>query len=242
MRWQRAASPNRLSLLVGSSRLMLIKIGFDRGRATLVIAIGVRTGSKFFSNHSTMAAAEDGGPGGAKAHVCDLVVVGYRGCRGGIAAIGFGIPINEFTLGTTLIVAGISGLTGGLILIGLAAVVGELGRVAEALRTRVVARPAARPAEAQEPVAAAAAASAPARRPWPALRPLDRPADPATTEARTRAVQRAPSSRAPSQRQLRRRWTFGCRNRASAVEHSASRATQGRAFDRRGRRGGSAVP
>jgi hypothetical protein len=44
MRWQRAVSPNRLSLLVGSSRLMLIKIGFDGGRATLVIAIGVERG------------------------------------------------------------------------------------------------------------------------------------------------------------------------------------------------------
>jgi hypothetical protein len=55
----------------------------------------------------------------------------------GIAAIGFGIPINEFTLGTTLIVAGVSALTGGLILIGLAAVVAELGRLGEAVRTRI---------------------------------------------------------------------------------------------------------
>src|SRR5262249_26006814 len=41
--------------------------------------------------------------------------------RGGFVAIGFGIPINEFTLGTTLIVAGTTALTGGLIQIGLAA-------------------------------------------------------------------------------------------------------------------------
>jgi hypothetical protein len=39
----------------------------------------------------------------------------------GFAAIGFGVPINEFTLGTTLIVAGTTALTGGLIQIGLAA-------------------------------------------------------------------------------------------------------------------------
>jgi TIR domain len=39
----------------------------------------------------------------------------------GFAAIGFGVPINEFTLGTTLIVAGTIALTGGLIQIGLAA-------------------------------------------------------------------------------------------------------------------------
>src|SRR5262249_49930847 len=68
----------------------------------------------------------------------------------GIAAIGFGIPINEFTLGTTLIVAGVSALTGGLILIGLAAVVAELGRLGEAVRTRIAVRPEARPAEAPE--------------------------------------------------------------------------------------------
>src|SRR5262249_54230562 len=68
----------------------------------------------------------------------------------GIAAIGFGIPINEFTLGTTLIVAGVSALTGGLILIGLAAVVAELGRLAEAVRTRIAPRPGVRPAEAPE--------------------------------------------------------------------------------------------
>ena len=72
----------------------------------------------------------------------------------GIAAIGFGIPINEFTLGTTLIVAGVSALTGGLILIGLAAVVAELGRLGEAVRTRITARPAAaRAAEAPETMA-----------------------------------------------------------------------------------------
>jgi hypothetical protein len=68
----------------------------------------------------------------------------------GIAAIGFGIPINEFTLGTTLIVAGVSALTGGLILIGLAAVVAELGRLGEAVRTRIAVRPQARPAEGPE--------------------------------------------------------------------------------------------
>jgi len=78
----------------------------------------------------------------------------------GIAAIGFGIPINEFTLGTTLIVAGVSALTGGLILIGLAAVVAELGRLAEAVRTRIAARPAARPAEAPDAVEPAASTTA----------------------------------------------------------------------------------
>src|SRR5258707_14336299 len=68
----------------------------------------------------------------------------------GIAAIGFGIPINEFTLGTTIIVAGVSALTGGLILIGLAAGVAEPGRLGEALLTRNDVRARARPTEAPE--------------------------------------------------------------------------------------------
>ena len=74
----------------------------------------------------------------------------------GIAAIGFGIPINEFTLGTTLIVAGVSALSGGLILIGLAAVVAELGRLGEAVRTRIAPRPGPRAAEAPAVVEPAA--------------------------------------------------------------------------------------
>src|SRR5262249_59285412 len=110
------------------------------------------TGPKLFSNHSIMASAEDGGPGrGAQRRGVNMSVIlsllGIVLAAVGIAAIGFGIPINEFTLGTTLIVAGVSALTGGLILIGLAAVVAELGRLADAVRTRIAARPAARPAE-----------------------------------------------------------------------------------------------
>jgi hypothetical protein len=74
----------------------------------------------------------------------------------GVAAIGFGIPINEFSIGTTLILAGATALTGGLILIGIAAVVAELGRINEALKTRAVVRPAARAGESPEPLAPAA--------------------------------------------------------------------------------------
>ena len=85
-----------------------------------------------------------------------LSLLGIVLAAAGVAAIGFGIPINEFTLGTTLVLAGTTGLAGGLVLIGLAAVVAELGRITEALKTRPVARPAARPPEAVEPVAPAA--------------------------------------------------------------------------------------
>jgi hypothetical protein len=87
-----------------------------------------------------------------------LSLLGIVLAAAGVAAIGFGIPINEFTLGTTLVLAGTTGLAGGLVLIGLAAVVAELGRITEALKTRPVARPAARPPEAVEPVVPAAPA------------------------------------------------------------------------------------
>lgn len=100
----------------------------------------------------------------------------------GIAAIGFGIPINEFTLGTTLIVAGVSALTGGLILIGLAAVVAELGRLGEAVRARIAVRPEARPAEAAEVEPAPTAMTVP---PAPMVAVTVRP--PQTVSPRARA-------------------------------------------------------
>ena len=81
-----------------------------------------------------------------------LLVLGILVGAAGIATIGFGIPINEFALGTTLIMAGTTALVGGLILLGLSAVISELGRLAEALKSRPVARPAvARAGEVPEP-------------------------------------------------------------------------------------------
>jgi len=83
-----------------------------------------------------MAAAGDGGPGGAYNMSVILSLLGIAIAAAGVAAIGFGIPINEFTLGTTLIVAGVSALTGGLVLICLAALLAELGRLGEVILTR----------------------------------------------------------------------------------------------------------
>jgi hypothetical protein len=104
-----------------------------------------------------------------------LSLLGIAIAAAGVAAIGFGIPINEFTLGTTLIVAGVSALTGGLVLIGLAAVVAELGRLSEAIRTRLVVRAPGRSVEPPElvpPAAGPAAASiTPARPVSSSLRP-----------------------------------------------------------------------
>src|SRR5499425_804721 len=79
-----------------------------------------------------------------------LSLLGIAVAAAGVAAVGFGIPINEFTLGTTLIVAGVSALTGGLVLLGLAAVVAELGRLRETMRTRLAIRPTARSGEPPE--------------------------------------------------------------------------------------------
>jgi hypothetical protein len=118
-----------------------------------------------------------------------LLVLGLVVAAAGIATIGFGIPINEFTLGTTLIIAGSTALSGGLILIGLSAVVTELGRLAEGLKARPGARGAVRPAEPAEPatpaapaiVAAPAMATAPAMA-APAIAPPPPPA--AATPAR----------------------------------------------------------
>jgi len=55
----------------------------------------------------------------------------------GLLMIGFGIPINEFSFGNTLIGAGTTASVGGLIIIGLGVVAGQLRRVAETGR-RVV--------------------------------------------------------------------------------------------------------
>jgi hypothetical protein len=76
-----------------------------------------------------------------------LLLIGLLGAGAGLAAIGFAIPINEFSLGNTLIIAGTIGLSAGLILIGLAAALRQLGRIAQAL----TARPAPRALRASEP-------------------------------------------------------------------------------------------
>jgi hypothetical protein len=54
----------------------------------------------------------------------------------GAVMIGFGIPVNEFSFGNTLIVAGVTALVGGLIVVGLGVVVSQLQRIAEALSAR----------------------------------------------------------------------------------------------------------
>jgi hypothetical protein len=65
-----------------------------------------------------------------------LLLIGLLATLAGLAAIGFGIPINEFSLGNTLIIAGTMALSAGLILIGLAAALRQLRRIEAALASR----------------------------------------------------------------------------------------------------------
>jgi hypothetical protein len=65
-----------------------------------------------------------------------LLSIGVIATAIGMFTIGFGIPINEFSFGNTLIIAGTVSVTGGLILIGIAAAVRELRRIAAAVGGR----------------------------------------------------------------------------------------------------------
>jgi hypothetical protein len=89
-----------------------------------------------------------------------LFALGLIGVVAGLAMIGFGIPINEFSLGNTLIFAGTTALTGGLILFGLGAAVAQLQRISDVLAARPVPRPGRQP-EAFEPQAPGGRSSGP---------------------------------------------------------------------------------
>jgi len=65
-----------------------------------------------------------------------LLMLGLFATAAGVAMVGFGIPINEFGLGNTLIIAGTTAIVGGLILIALAEAVRQLRRIAEGLMAR----------------------------------------------------------------------------------------------------------
>jgi hypothetical protein len=69
-----------------------------------------------------------------------LYGIGVFALFAGLLMIGFGIPINEFSFGNTLIGAGTTAGIGGLIIIGLGVVAGQMRRVAEALTVQSSAR------------------------------------------------------------------------------------------------------
>lgn len=68
-----------------------------------------------------------------------LLVIGLLAAAIGAIMVGFGIPINEFSLGNTLIIAGTTALMGGLIVIGLALALRQLANLAAALNARPLA-------------------------------------------------------------------------------------------------------
>jgi hypothetical protein len=83
-----------------------------------------------------------------------LFGIGACALFAGLVMVGFGIPINEFSFGNTLISAGTTAAVGGLIIIALGIVAGQVRRVAEALAGQLPARPG-QPADAVDNATAA---------------------------------------------------------------------------------------
>jgi hypothetical protein len=77
-------------------------------------------------------------PHGKARMYVSLLVLGVMVTLAGAAMLAFGIPINEFGLGNTLIIAGTAAFVGGLILIGVSEAVRQLRRIAESLLARPV--------------------------------------------------------------------------------------------------------
>jgi len=104
-----------------------------------------------------------------------LFSVGTFALVAGLVMVGFGIPINEFSFGNTLISAGTTAAVGGLIIIALSVAVGQLRRIAESLAGDLPARYA-QPMDLVEATGASSpAAGMPDRIPFP---PRPRPETP----------------------------------------------------------------
>jgi hypothetical protein len=101
-----------------------------------------------------------------------LYGVGAAAVVVGVVMVGFGIPINEFSFGNTLIGAGTTAAVGGLIVIGLGVVVAQLHRINAALAMRAPIR-SSRPLDIFENAAGSRAAPAPGRIPFPPKQKTD---------------------------------------------------------------------
>jgi hypothetical protein len=130
-----------------------------------------------------------------------LFVVGAIAVMVGVGMVGYGIPINEFSFGNTLIVAGTTAVVGGLIVIAISAAVSKLQRIAETLATRTPVR-SNRPIEMFEPPSGSRAAPMPGQIPLPprpkseaAVREAQPPADMAVEDHPAAAA--APTLRNP---------------------------------------------
>jgi hypothetical protein len=95
-----------------------------------------------------------------------LYLLGVLCVIGGAAAVGFGLPVKEFSFGNTLIGAGVTGLVGGLIVVGLAAAISQLQRVVEMLGARPLSR-SGRAMEPFEPSGAVRLGHGPGQVPFP---------------------------------------------------------------------------
>jgi hypothetical protein len=119
-----------------------------------------------------------------------LLSIGVIATAIGMFTIGFGIPINEFSFGNTLIISGTISVTGGLVLIGIAAAVRELRRIADALGGRPLMRNT-RPESAEPPAQGlgARSGSSTGRGPFPQKPNTEGPGrEPRPTEPRLTAV------------------------------------------------------
>jgi hypothetical protein len=118
-----------------------------------------------------------------------LLLLGIVVAGAGLGSAGFGFAFNDLPLGPTLVLAGTTALCSGLILIGLSAVVSELRRVAESLKSRPAAMRPAQPVDLDLPaVAAQAPPTANVRPPVPAPPPPPRPRqEPQVREPRAEA-------------------------------------------------------
>jgi hypothetical protein len=67
-----------------------------------------------------------------------LMLIGLLATGLGAILIGFGIPINEFSLGNTLILAGTVVAAGGLVIFAISRAVAQLSRIADILNSRPV--------------------------------------------------------------------------------------------------------
>lgn len=120
-----------------------------------------------------------------------LYVAGALFVAIGAALIGFGIPINEFSFGNTLIIAGTVAMVGGLIVLALGVVVRELQYLADMYGRASARAPKATDAD-SPPLPTRAAPPAAARVPFP---PKPKSAPPAETLSREPAVPFAPEPR-----------------------------------------------
>jgi hypothetical protein len=118
-----------------------------------------------------------------------LLSIGVIATAIGMFTIGFGIPINEFSFGNTLIIAGTISVTGGLILIGVAAAVRELRRIADSVGGRPAMRARPDPADPLAPSLGARGGPGLARGTFPQKPNLEGPGrEPRPTEPRLMAV------------------------------------------------------